>query len=70
MTDPSRRLTAYVEPVLLERAKSAAYWTPGMTLSALVSEALERELARREAERGEPFPARGGELPRGRLVDP
>lgn len=62
----NRRLTAYVEPEVLERAKAAAYWTPGLTLSALTTEALVREVDRLEKERGEPFPARGGELPRGK----
>lgn len=62
----SRRLSAYVDHELLERAKAAAYWTPGLTLSGLVAEALRRELERLEAERGSPFPDRGGPLPPGR----
>lgn len=65
-TRGSNRLTAYVEPGLLERAKSCAFWTPGMTLSGLVALALEAELERRERERGEPFPPRSGDLPKGR----
>lgn len=65
----SRRLTAYVDPEVLEAAKRAAFWTPGLTLSGLAEEALCREVARLEAERGEPFPDRRGELPRGRGLE-
>lgn len=59
-------MTAYVAPEVLEKAKDVAFWTPGMTLSALVTAALEAELERREKERGEPFPPRSGDLPKGR----
>lgn len=60
------RLTAYVDPQVLERAKAAAFWTPGLSLSGLVQAALLRELERLEAERGGPFPERRGTLTRGR----
>ncbi len=60
------RLQVYVEPALVERAKREAFWTPGLTLSALVEEALRRELARREEERGgEKLPDRTGPLKEG-----
>lgn len=60
------RLTAYVDAEVLEAAKRAAFWTPGLTLSSLATEALRREVARLEAERGESFPDRTGNLPKGR----
>ena len=61
----SRRLTAYVDPEVLDRARRASYWTPGLTLSALVEDALRVELDRLEAERGDRFPPYKGDLPRG-----
>lgn len=64
--EKTNRLSAYVDPGLLERARAAAFWTPGLTLSGLVADALRRELDRLEAERGEPFPERKGGLPKGR----
>lgn len=56
------KLTTSVGVPVLDRAKSAVYWTPGLTLAALVEEALRREVKRREKHRGEPFPARAGAL--------
>lgn len=60
------RFQGYCEADLLERAKRVAFWTPGLTLSGLVEEAIRREVERREADRGEPFPDRTGDLPKGR----
>jgi hypothetical protein len=63
------RVPAQVPAPLLEEARREVYWTPGLTLSALVAEALEEHLARLKAAR-----KRSGEeenlppLPRGRRI--
>jgi hypothetical protein len=61
-----KRLTVYVPEELLEKARDAAFWTPALTLSDLVVEALERRLEEMERERGEPFPPRPSRLRPGR----
>lgn len=64
--DNKERIQVYIDAGVVERAKRAVFWTPGLTLTALVEEALAREVDRREAERGEPFPERRGRLTPGR----
>ena len=60
---PARaQLTVDLPADLLAGLRAVAYWTPGLTLTALAAEGLARELARREEERGEPFPPAGGPL--------
>lgn len=55
---PNReRFTVNVYPDLLEWARRAVVFTPGLTLSGLMEEALKRELERREKARGEAFPS-------------
>ncbi len=52
---------------LLERARNAVYWTPGLTLAGLVNHGI--ALAVNEIERtndGEPFPTRSGRMRTGR----
>lgn len=70
MGDAERSRTARLQVLLdedvVERAKRAVFWTPGLTLTALVEEALVREVARLEAERGTPFEPRTGRLTPGR----
>jgi post-segregation antitoxin (ccd killing protein) len=61
-----KRLTVYVPEELLEKARDAAFWTPALTLSDLVVEALKRRLEEMERERGEPFPPRPSRLRPGR----
>jgi hypothetical protein len=53
---------------VLDRARDAAFWTPGVSLSALIEQGLRGEVARLEAERGEPFPPRRGPLKPGPAV--
>jgi hypothetical protein len=53
---------------LTEEARRRVYWSPGLTLSGLVEEALRRELARLERSLG-PIPTKPRrELRRGRPV--
>lgn len=58
----------YIDAQVLDRARDAAFWTPGVSLSALIEQGLRTEVARLEAERGEPFPPRRGPLARGPAV--
>lgn len=62
------RLTAQLPVELIDRARNAVYWTPGLTLAELAAKALKQFLDQLEAERGEPFPPRHGELKAGRPV--
>ena len=55
---------------LIERARNAVYWTPGLILNRLAEVALAHTLECMEALRGGPFPPRpgSGSLPAGRRV--
>jgi len=55
-------------PALLDKARNACFYTPGLTLAALTEAALTRELARMEAERGAAFENRTADIPRGRRI--
>jgi len=65
---PRERVTIALPADLMERARNAVYWTPGATLTALVEDAVELELAKREAEHGSPFKPRGTKLAPGRRM--
>ncbi len=60
------RITFYISMDTVERAKNAAYWTPGVTLSSLAEEAIVQHIERMEGERCDPFPKRENELAKGR----
>ncbi len=62
------RITVVLGAGLLDKARDAAFYTPGLSLTDLVAEGLRRELTRREKERGEPFPQRTANLRPGRKV--
>ena len=65
-----QNITASLPRDLAEEAKNTVYWTPGLSLSRLVAEALTESLAKIRKERGKPFPDRGGaQLTRGPAVD-
>ena len=49
-----------LDPEVLERARNAVYWTPGLTLTALATTALAAAVDDLEHERGQLFPARAG----------
>jgi hypothetical protein len=57
-----------LDPEVLERARNAVYWTPGLTLTALATTALAAAVDYLEHERGKPFPARAGKASLRRLV--
>lgn len=60
------RITFYISKDLVEKAKNAAYWTPGMTLSSLAEGALDSFIQEMESGRHMPFPERERELAKGR----
>jgi post-segregation antitoxin (ccd killing protein) len=63
-----QRLTIQLSGDLLDRAKNAVYWTPGLTLAALAEEGLKRVVERIEKQRGSSFPHRKEELKGGRPI--
>ena len=63
---PKERLTVYVPVEVVELARNAVYWTPGLTLSRLAEDGLTEAVDRLEEGRGEPFRPRGGDIKRGR----
>ncbi len=71
LSPPLRAVTVGVafDPELLERARNAVYWTPGLTLTGLanlgLSQAVE-DLEQRNS--GQPFPARAGTMRTGRPI--
>ena len=62
------RFTVSIQPNLLERARTVAYFEPGMTLAGLIREGLEKIADRYERRRAKPYPRRRGDLPRGRSL--
>ena len=62
------RLTAKIPVEVVERVRNAVYWTPGLTLASLTESALSAYIDALEAERGEVFPQRQGELKLGRPI--
>jgi hypothetical protein len=61
------RFSANVSNAVKQRAENAAYWVPGLTISAITEVALEREIRRLEKEfnAGKPF-EKAGKLKYGR----
>lgn len=58
---PTKERVTFQLPVdLIEKARDAVYWTPGLTMANLMEEALVAQLERTEKKRGEPFPSRAG----------
>ena len=61
-------MTFHLPVDVIERAKNAVYWTPGLTLADLAARALTRALDEIERKRGNSFPKRREELKGGRPV--
>lgn len=60
------RMTFHLPVEVMDRAKNAVYWTPGLTLADLAAQALTDTVDRMEKKKGEPFPPRKAELKGGR----
>lgn len=63
-----RRYTIHVSTELFDRARNAAYWLPGVTVSGLVEAGVLREVERLEKANGGPFERRAKELVGGRPI--
>lgn len=61
-----KRFTAHVDSDLVERAKNAVFWTPGLTMAHLIERALTTELESLEKQNGGAFEERASENPGGR----
>ncbi len=53
---------------LIERARTAVYWEPDLTLAGLIVGAVTEALDRMERARGEPYPPRNRKLRSGRPI--
>lgn len=60
------RITFYISKDVVESAKNAAYWKPGLTLSSLAEQALSTYVAVLEDQREAPFLPRENHLTKGR----
>jgi hypothetical protein len=60
------RMTFHLPVEVMERAKNAVFWTPGLTLADLAAKALTDAVDRLEKKKGEAFPPRKAELKGGR----
>src|ERR1035437_2276025 len=60
------RMTFHLPLEVMERAKNAVFWTPGLTLAELATQALTDAVNRLEQKRGEAFPPRKADLKGGR----
>lgn len=60
------RLTVHLPVDVIDRAKNAVFWTPGLTLAGLAETAFLKALERLEKENGGPFAPRKAELKGGR----
>ncbi len=60
------RLTVHLRGEVIERARNAVFWTPGLTLAGLAESAFLKALEKLEKENGGPFPPRKENLKGGR----
>lgn len=67
-TPMKKRFTVHLPQDLIERARNAAYWKPGLTLASLAEQALREYIDKLEVEQGESFPQRERELKGGRPI--
>lgn len=62
------RLTVHLPVEVINRAKDAVFWSPGLTLAGFAEAAFLKALEKLEKENGGPFPPRKAELKGGRPV--
>jgi hypothetical protein len=60
------RMTFHLPVRVIDRAKNAVYWTPGLTLADLAAEAIETAVDKLERKNGATFPQRKANLKGGR----
>jgi hypothetical protein len=66
LTGGKSRFTLHLSIGLMDRAKNASYWTPGLSLAGLAEAGIRAEVERLEKAHGKPFPERERELVGGR----
>ncbi len=62
------RFTFQLREDVIEKARDAVYWTPGVTLASFAEEAFIQLIAQMEKANGKPFPSRSGQLKAGRPI--
>ena len=62
------RLTVHLPTEVIDRARNAVFWSPGLTLAGLAERAFLEALERLEKKNGGPFAPRKAELKGGRPV--
>jgi hypothetical protein len=66
-----QRITFQLPVDLIEKARDVVYFSPGLTLSTLLQEALLAQVKKLEKTHGKPFPSRAGAaIKTGRPVKP
>lgn len=56
--EQKQRITIHLSKGIIDRAKNAVYWEPGLTLTDLAEQALKVELDKLEKKRGDKYPQR------------
>jgi len=64
-----QRITVQISEDVIERVKSAVYWTPGLTLASLAEQAFAKAVDQLERERGSKF-QKAEKLRTGRPIRP
>jgi hypothetical protein len=62
------RMTFHLPVKVIDRAKNAVYWIPGLTLADLAAEAIDTAVDKLEKKNGRPFQRREGDLKGGRPI--
>ena len=61
-----QRMTVQISHEVVEKAKDAVYWTPGLTIAKLTENAIKEAVAKIEKRNGKSFSEREEELASGR----
>jgi hypothetical protein len=65
---PVNRMSFIIPPELQERVRNCVYWTPGLTVAGLATQALSDALDKLERKNGGPFAQRKSNLVGGRPI--
>ncbi len=61
-----KQIAIQVDRDLLERVQNIVFWTPGVTITSLVGDGIEREVKSREKKNGGRFKSKASNINRGR----
>lgn len=62
------RVTFLLDEEVADKARDLVFWSPGETMASFAERAIKKAIAAEEKKRGEPFPPRKADLPKGRPV--